>query len=258
MNFLYIHQQRQFDPHTPLPHIQKTIKPLSTDQTPIKIGIIGDSWAIDTTIEKTITQCLLQSNLDCTIASIAHPGVNSRQIYRNIFLDCNQPYSSRSIFMPEHPIDQPNYLIIILGVNDTGGHIGKDFYAHHMIGIIKAAYDRSMTPIVLESPEFDIKNTPGRGLASRGKRLLFRWLFDHGKINVIEDYRHALRQAIERLPPEQQPILLSFQTTIGNSDQDKCYYSDSSHLNQNGNEKLGRAIAQTVLHSIPSQIEQRA
>ena len=240
---MYICQQRQFDSYLPLPSIDVEQKNDRKNGDRLKIGIIGDSWAIDQHIGETITAVLAQAGFQSEILSIAHPGVNSRQVYRNIFLDDDQPYSSRIIFRS----DDIDYLIVLLGVNDTGGHIGKDFYAHHMLGIIKAAQERSMTPVILESPEFGIEDSPGRGLASRAKRWLFRWLFDYGKIDVIEDYRDALRQSIQQLPQAQQPILLDFQSVIGDYHRDRNYYSDPSHLNVVGNQKLGQAIAEKIL-----------
>jgi lysophospholipase L1-like esterase len=240
---MYIFQQRQFDSYLPLPVIDLEQKNARQHRNRLKIGIIGDSWAMDSYIEETIIHELLQAGFQSEVFSIAHPGVNSRQIYRNIFLDGNQPYSSRAIFM-SNDID---YLIVVLGVNDTGGHIGKDFYAYHMLGIIKAAQERSMTPIILESPEFGIEDSPGRGLPSRVKRFLFRWLFDLGKVDVIEDYRCALRQSIQKLSRDQQPILLDFQSIIGDYHRDRNYYSDPSHLNSVGNQKLGQAIAYKIL-----------
>ena len=240
---MYISQQRQFDPYSPLPSIDLEQKNDRRSQNYLKIGIIGDSWAMDVCIEKTIIYELTQAGVQSEVLSIAHPGVNSRQIYRNIFLDINQPYSSQAIFM-SNDID---YLIVILGVNDTGGHIGKDFYAYHILGIIKAAQERSMTPIILESPEFGIEDSPGRGLASRVKRFLFRWLFDLGKVDVIEDYRYSLRQSIQKFSRDQQPILLDFQSIIGDYHRDLNYYSDPSHLNFSGNQKLGQSIAYKIL-----------
>lgn len=70
-----------------------------------------------------------------------------------------------------------DYLVVVAGVNDTAGHIGKDFYAHHILAIAKAALDRSIIPVVIEVPEYCIEQTAADSVRSWAKRTIFRYIY---------------------------------------------------------------------------------
>jgi hypothetical protein len=138
-----------------------------------------------------------------------------------------------------------NYMVIIAGVKDTVGHIGKDFYSHHMLMIIDAIQSRGIHVVVVEVPEYNIENTPAEGFLSYMKRLIYRILFDDFQHNVIKEYRDDLRQQIT-LGRTVNMTWVSFDPIAENYDQHKDLYNGAAHLNKRGNQFLGELIAENI------------
>jgi len=211
----------------------------------IKIGVIGDSWVTDQKLDHAIEESMVASGIPAEVISSGHPGAKSRQIYRDL-LNNNQSdhYSSNKILMDE----DVDFLVVVAGVNDTAGHIGKEFYAHHMVCIIQAALDRGMTPVVVEVPEYGIKEVPAVGLLSWAKRAIYLRLFDNGKVDVISDYRKALRDRIHPAIYE-KVTFVEFTSIAHDYDSNKSLYANTAHLNRDGYERLGRLIAKRIQES---------
>ncbi len=229
--------QRSFDAYATISTLQRPSNPSSH----VKIGIIGDSWAACIGLDGSVQQLLAAKGLDAEVVIMGHPGANSRQLYRD--------YLSREL-LEENDFD---CLVIVAGVNDTASYIGKDFYAHHMLGIIKAAQARGVKTLYIEVPDYGIESLPFTGVLSWGKHLLFRYLHDGGKVNVIEDYRKELSAGLAKLP-EPVPVI-SFDPNIWRYDFDSSLYANPSHLNTDGCDELSSLIADelSALHkkSVP-------
>jgi len=241
LSVAYIREDISFDqPHS----IQKRTAPDDWAEH-IKISVIGDSWVAGQKLDHAIKESMMASGIPAEVISSGHPGAKSRQIYRDL-LNNNQadPYSSNKILMDE----DVDFLVIVAGVNDTAGHIGKEFYAHHMVCIIQAALDRGMTPVDVEVPEYGIAETPAVGLLSWAKRAIYLRLFDNGKVDVISDYRKSLR---DKIPPaiHGKVTFVEFTSIAHDYDSKKSLYANPSHLNRDGYEKLGRLIAKRIQES---------
>lgn len=232
---VYIAEQRKFDPFC---DVQKWIP---GQDTQFKIGIIGDSWVAGKKLDKPVQEALSKRGIEAVIISFGNPSANSRQVYRDLFL---RRWTRQHILMD----DEIDYLVVVAGVNDTAGHISKDFYAHHMMAIAKAAIDRSISPILIEVPEYGIEQTPAASVASWAKRLLFRILYDRGKVNVIEDYRRQLRSSIAASPDGNKTTVLDFSAVATDYTAQKNLYANPSHLNDKGNKLLGELIAAKIEH----------
>jgi hypothetical protein len=230
---VYIAEQRKFDPFI---DVQKWI---SGPDKQFKVGIIGDSWVAGKKLDKPVQEALSKRGIEAVIVSFGHPSANSRQVYRDLFL---RRWTRHHILMD----DEIDYLVVVAGVNDTAGHIGKDFYAHHMMAIAKVAVDRSISPILIEVPEYEIEQTPAASVASWAKRLLFRILYDRGKVNVIKDYRRQLRSSIAASPDGNKITVLDFSAVATDYTAQKNLYANPSHLNDKGNKLLGEAIAAKI------------
>lgn len=211
----------------------------------IKIGVIGDSWVAGEKLDRAILESMLASGIPAEVVSSGHPGAKSRQIYRDLLNNKqSDPYSSNKILMD----DNVDFLVVVAGVNDTAGHIGKDFYAHHMVLLIQAALDRGMFPVVVEVPEYGIEATPTVDLLSWAKRGIYLRLFDNGKVDVILDYRKALRDSIPATI-RVKVTFVEFAEIAHDYDSKKTLYANPSHLNRDGYEKLGRVIAKRIQES---------
>ena len=234
---LYIKNDRAFDT---LPNL--SLLSLSDSWAEqIKIGIIGDSWVAGQKLDQAIHDSLKGAGIDAEVVSSGHPGAKSRQILRDLFGSKSEPYSSRSL-LDDHELD---YLVILAGVNDTAGHIGADFYAHHMFSIIKLSQTRAIFPIIVEVPEYGIEDTPSEGVLSYTKRLLYKLLFDNMKENVINDYRHALKTKLAEMQEETFAVV-SFDSVVEGYSHAKSLYANPSHLNKSGYIKLGTHIGEKI------------
>ena len=237
----YIYRESSFDDYVTVPERQLPLDWLSH----LKVGIIGDSWVAGRKLDEPLRQRLSELGLQAEVVSSGHPGAKSRQIYRDLFADQAKPYSSKALLLD----DDLDYPVVIAGVNDTAGHIGRDFYAHHIVGIIKDAQERAVQPVIVEVPEYGIESTPPDGALSWCKRSLFMYLFDGGKANVIDDYRRELLARLAKMPA---PVtVIQFKTIIQDYASGVNYYANPSHLNQKGNSALASLIARelTELHN---------
>jgi lysophospholipase L1-like esterase len=208
----------------------------------IQIGVIGDSWVAGQKLDRPIEQTIAASGLKTVVLSSGHPGAKSRQIYRNLFLEKDVKNSSNALFMDE----DLDYLVVVAGVNDSAGHIGKKFYAHHMFLIVQAALARGIKPVIVEVPEYGIENTPSVGFLSWGKKSLYLWLIDKGNVDVIKEYRNALREKILASGIEDKALLVDFSPITDDYNTSKDLYANPSHLNHDGYSKLGKLIAQSI------------
>jgi len=208
----------------------------------IKIGVIGDSWVAGNKLDQAIEQTMTTSGFKTEVVSSGHPGAKSRQIYRDLFLEKDVEYSSNGLFM-DNDLD---YLVIVAGVNDTAGHIGKTFYAHHIFLIIQTALSRGIKPIVVEVPEYGIEDTPSVGLLSWGKRTIYLWLFDNGSMDVVREYRNALRENIKTSDIADKVMLVDFSPITDDYHTSKDLYANPSHLNHGGYSRLGELIAHSL------------
>jgi len=208
----------------------------------IKIGVIGDSWVAGQKLDRAIEQTMATSGFQTVVLSSGHPGAKSRQIFRNLFLEKAVENSSNALFMDE----DLDYLVVVAGVNDSAGYIGKTFYAHHMFLIVQTALARGIKPVVVEVPEYGIEDTPSVGFLSWGKRSLYLWLFDNGKVDVIEEYRKALREKIQASAIAEKVLLIDFSPITNNYNTSKDLYAKPSHLNHDGYSRLGKLIAHNI------------
>jgi len=242
----YIFRDRSFDV---LPYLSQRSTPNNWASS-VKIGIIGDSWVAGNVMNQAIQRVMLINGIPVEIVSSRHPGANSRQILRDLLSEDSQPYSSHKLLMDED-ID---YLIVVAGVNDTGSHVGSDFYAHHVLRIIRLAQLRGIYPIVVEVPEYGIAYLPYTKFLSFAKHTIYRSLFDGWKHDVISDYRKALRRLI---PPSMKDsmTLVSFDPFIPDYSSQKHLYANPSHLNKKGFQQLGSFLAHNIVKTHNKRIQ---
>jgi hypothetical protein len=207
----------------------------------VKIGIIGDSWASGEKMDQAIKEALSTFGISSEVVSSGHPGAKSRQIYRNLFSEQTQPFSSRKVFMDENL----DYLLVLAGVNDTAVHMGREFYAYHVLNIIRAAQRRGIFPVVLEVPEYGIEEVSAAGFFSRAKSVIYRMIFDGMAHNVISDYRAALRSKISHSIRDNM-TLVSFDSFVDDYSKNKHLFANPAHLNKDGWRQLGIYIAKEI------------
>jgi hypothetical protein len=243
---IYIERDRSFDAP---PNIAQRNTPEDW-AAHVKIGLIGDSWIAGGKLDQAIRDAMLNAGVPAEVVSSGHPGAKSRQIYRDIHSDESKPFSSKKLFMDE----DLDYLVVVAGVNDTAGHIGRDFYAYHMLCIIKAAQTLGIHPVILEVPEYGIEHTPAEGVMSFMKRLIYRAFFDGMQDNVISAYRESLQNQLTPKMLEDMTIV-PFSPLVQNYSQSIDLYANPSHLNKKGCQKLGFLIAKNIVESHNKRLE---
>lgn len=231
--------------------IQSTVLNQGDGQA-IRVGIIGDSWVAGQKLDQSIHDSLRTAGIDASVISFGHPGAKSRQIFRNLLSESAAPYSSRSLWEGKHL----NYMIILAGVNDSAGHIGAEFYGHHMLNIVKFTQSIGAFPIIVEVPEYDIENAPPEGALSFVKRLLYKALYDGMQDDVIVGYRHALSEKLNTLPKNSY-LIVKFDPFIKDYSEAKNLYANALHLNKQGYQRLGTYIGtQLVMQHKKSLVQQ--
>lgn len=228
--FIYIYQERSFVSLDDESFEHEKIITSANDE--IHIGIIGDSWVAGNKLDQHIVDHLSINNISATVKSAGFLGHKSKEIlelhdvdgdFRNILLD-------QSI----------EYIVLIAGVNDTSGHIGKDYYVHHMTELINLIQEYDKTPLILELPEYGVEED--KPLKSSVKHGLYRYLFDDGEKDVITKYRTHLNDTVDSDLYE----LIPFDDFVNDFHENKNLYKDNFHLNDKGNELLGIHIADFI------------
>lgn len=205
------------------------------------IAMIGDSWISKSKFDQPVREALAALGFgDLVVRGIGQGGATSRTILRNLLASPSEPHSGSALLSDE----DVRYCVVIAGVNDSAQHLGADFYAHHVIQISRVLLARGITPILLELPEYGIEairaNRSGLRLA---KDMLFAELFDGGDVDVIEDYRLALREAILDAELEDDVELVSFDAIATDYDASIDLYRDPAHLNDAGRALLAAHVA---------------
>ena len=166
----YIRQARAFDSfHAP------TVGPCA--RPGLQVRLVGDSWVAGRKLDQSLIDAAAPRAVE--LQSHGFPGATSRDVYRRLqatpaILSC------------------ADAVVVVVGVNDTGGHRGADFYAHHVTLIARLALALHVSPFVVAVPQYDLAHLP---MSMFGRRRLFALLFDGP--DPISEYRDALRQRVE-------------------------------------------------------------
>lgn len=207
----------------------------------MKIGIIGDSWVYKETLDKYIVSELSDIGIDAEVVSVGRMGAKSSRVSKDLVSPENNEYSSRHILM-DNDID---FIIVIAGVNDTIGHVGKRYYARHMLNIVTEINNHNKLPLILEVPAFGIREKE-ESAKSRLKHAVYRWLFDFGKQDIIADYRDALSEKL--LESKQRYEIMHFPEEL-NYYNHQTLYAEPLHLHRASYAILGSRIARHIAHS---------
>lgn len=233
---VYILRERQMDTFIATQYKLSPVKQSSN----IKIGVIGDSWVAGKKLDLSISNELKSSGINAEVVSIGHSGAKSREIFRDLLSSSSNLYSSNSLLLD----DNIYFLVVVAGVNDAAGHIGKDFYTHHIKNIVSVANSYSKFPIVVELPEFDIEKSAD-SYPSMAKHYLYQVLFDGGKTDIISDYRNSLKTSLDATKLNYK--LIPFDPIVKNYSDSINLYANPWHLNEEGYKLLGTYIGKSIV-----------
>lgn len=210
----------------------------------LQIGIIGDSWLVRQKLDSLVTKKISDRGVQAKIYSYGNPGATTRTIFENLFKNKDEKFSSKEVIEKK-----PDYCIIVAGVNDAATHVGPDFYAHHMMMMIKAMLHYNIQPVVVTLPEFGIeedfknKNIISE-ISNRGGELIL----NKGIPFKIQDYRKALSENLKNTGLEKKVIILNFDEVTADFDKDRNLFADPLHLNKSGYQKFSEFLVNGILN----------
>jgi hypothetical protein len=216
------------------------------NDTILTIGIIGDSWAAEKRLDSILHEDLLEKNLKNKIFSSGHPGAKSKFIYQNLFKNSEEEHSSRFIIE-----NNPDYCIVIAGVNDAISQIGSHFYAYHMTQIIKTLLHFKIKPVIISLPEFGIEETIDElDVISKNRNLISAYFNNNGEIDNIRTYRRVFAEKLESENLKDSIILIDFDKVCSNYNICPELFANSSHLSMEGDVKLCQIITGEMIKKI--------
>jgi len=211
--------------------------PVDKDAT-LTIGIIGDSWVWGGKLDSLLHNGLLEKGFKNKIISSGNPGAKSKLINQNLFDENGNDYSSKFVIE-----NNPDYCIVIAGVNDAASQIGGHFYSYHMSLIIKTLLHYKIKPIIVSCPEFGIKETIDKmNFLSKNRNIISAYFNNKGEIDNIKTYRKILADELDSENLKDSIILIDFDNVCRDYNQCLDLYSNSSHMSKNGNKILCQLI----------------
>lgn len=148
--------------------------------------IVGESWAADGRMLPAFEKYLTKQKVDdYKVCSVGYSGKTATEIARGVSADYQGSF--------EAMFDEtPDQMVLLTGVNDVYQHIGTDSY---ISGLAKLLSVPAKEHFVVEIPSVDFGRNYLRSFPSRAKAFLFRWIFDGGRVDVMDRYRAVVKQA---------------------------------------------------------------
>jgi hypothetical protein len=212
----------------------------------ITIGIIGDSWVFDKRLDSLLCNDLFKSSVNARILSSGHPGAKTKIIYQNLFVEKGSPNSSKFIIE-----SNPDYCIVVTGVNDAIAQLDVQNYSHHVQEIIKTLLHYKIKPVVVSMPAFGVEETINALDYLPKTRNIFTGRYNNanGELNSIEGYTNALIQDLEASRLKDSILFINFHAVTAGFDKNPEYYINPSHLNTKGNQQLCKVISEAIIRS---------
>ena len=245
---LYIYKKRSYAERREYYPVQDNSKKDSV----LKIGIIGDSWVGRTDLDKKMQKFFSEKGIEAEFIALSHPGALSKEIYEDMFKEKNEEFSSKFVIE-----SKPDYCIVIAGVNDVARHIGKKYYADHMILIINTLLHYKIKPIVVEVPNFGVEDVQKyKNVFSRCTNAVSEAIDgDEVNDNNVSAYRETLNEELKKNDLLDKIILFDSDKINKDYKNNKILFSDPLHLNERGYEVFIKALSEDIIEEIKRKNE---
>ncbi|MDQ2719842.1 MAG: SGNH/GDSL hydrolase family protein [Bacteroidota bacterium] len=212
----------------------------------LTIGLIGDSWVTKRKLDSILHEELLRRGYFSKILSSGQSGAKSKSVYYNLFKDNNKEYSSKFIIE-----NNPDYCIVIAGINDAVGQMGSHYYSHHLRKIIKTLLNYNIKPVIVSLPNVGVTEIlKEMKLLKKYRNILSAFINNKGVIDNIESYRKKLNQKLKLENLNDQIILIDFDNACESYSNSSSLYYNPLHLTPEGNEKLAHYIADELIKEL--------
>lgn len=206
----------------------------------IKIGIIGDSWAVNShnhNFGNYIDSLFAASGITSQTSLLyGKNGIKTKDIYQNLI------YNN---LVKETLNSNMDYCIVFGGINDLHGQYGPEYYSKHIESIMNYLLYHKITPIIIEIP--DTYYLEQYKLYPLWKRISYKILslYTCGNIhlNNVNKYRTAIKNIISK-HFENKIIYIRTEHTINLQ---KKFFIDNMHINQLGYRMLANRIKKEIL-----------
>lgn len=224
--------------------------PLPADNdTTLTIGIIGDSWVENGTLDTLLYQNLLKNGISANILFSGHSGAKTKIIYQNLFKEDSAEHSSRFVIEK-----RPDFCIVIAGVNDAAVQIGSEYYSHHLNLITRTLLHYKIKPVIVSLPEFGIEeHTREMNILSENGYRLASYINNGGEIDNIRKYRKVFDNKLNTSRLKDSVLIIDFDAVCTDHNKFPELYSNSGHLSRKGFERLSEVISRELVSILNSR-----
>ena len=165
------------------------------------------------------------------IVSYGHGGAKSRDVLRDL---CEHDLASTFIF--DKDID---VFIVMVGVNDSKGYDGPDFYEFHLNQLLKLVTSHDSLAVVIDIPYYGTAAFDSPTFQHWCKRQASRIIFDKGRRDNRPEYRSRLKQLNNKMPN----VALVEAARLPSFDDNSDLWRDPAHLDTAGYQVAAKPIA---------------
>jgi hypothetical protein len=209
--------------------------------TGLNVVILGDSWAAHAQLAESLRSEL---GAGATVRRDAFPGETTK----DVFIDS---FGENGCKNPRAPLSDVRYAVLVVGVNDAVGHRGADFYSHHLALLVTGLRARHVQPVIVLLPRVGTTKDAIRSELwyRSAKHALFELAMDKAESDTIDRYR---REFLSQ-PEARNAILVDPDQAIGRYSPGSRLWHNPSHLSLDGDNSLGSAIGQAILHDVHAE-----
>lgn len=223
----------------------------------ILIAMVGDSWAEihDLNNNDTIFENICARLVDRPIKCIARGqgGRTTREVYDDMFVKRKERNALQNTYFTRPLLElHPDYCVILSGINDVWQQRSTNYYVGNYANIIRFLLRSSITPVVLEIPNVNVKRAiNGCSFIQKSYYRIVSFFTDTEWDN-IELYRNAMRKMLSDTGLKDSVIFISaMDWDISNNLSSNNYYrKDEMHLTVDGYRALDSCIVEKVIEHI--------
>lgn len=205
----------------------------------LTIGIIGDSWVSYGKLDSLLATALQSTGIKAKIISAGRDGARSKQILEWLMADDGNAFN----YLLQQ---QPQYCIVVAGINDAQSYVGANNYAHHMGLIVELLHRYHIQPVVVALPWFDTEAAQKNIGQPRKWRNKLSRVINNEPYDNIALYRLALQKHLQNAKGMEPIPMISFDSLCNNAIACLSLYIDALHLNTKGGEKFVNQLANAL------------
>lgn len=251
-NRLYQFIDREFCVAEELPFYH--VGPHPNDDT-LRVAVIGDSWAelhrLFNCDSLFIQYGGRQTTNPIKCMTRGKKGATSKDVYYYMFKSQTQEFSQMQDFCTQPLLeDHPDYCVVMVGINDVWKKRPVSYYIGNYRLIIRLLLANDIRPVVMEIPDFALKEW----LNKHRKRQSYRYRFYSVFTGVIKDditpFRNGLREMLKETGLGDSVLFIPANHWIpeNHNYSEEIYQEDNVHINYQGYHVLDSCIISEIIN----------